>query len=104
MSKLAPLLNAEKQNPRVSGGFGEGSLAMTYFRRRGPTIIGADMFHGPVRKGKGWFHVAMVARRNGLYAVAGSGGMGVWSELGVVQAREEEVCWVWLPLSVYSRL
>jgi hypothetical protein len=26
------------------------------------------MFHGPVRKGKVWFHVAMVARRNGLYA------------------------------------
>ena len=43
---------------------------MTYFRRRGPTIIGADMFHGPVRKGKGWFHVAMVARRNGLYGAA----------------------------------
>ena len=28
------------------------------------------MFHGPVRNGKVWCHVAMVARRSGLYGVA----------------------------------
>ena len=27
-----------------------------------PTIIGAEAFHGPVRDGKGWFHLAMVVR------------------------------------------
>ncbi len=28
------------------------------------TIIGAKMFHGPVRNGKAWSHFAMVARKN----------------------------------------
>ena len=72
---------------------------MTYFRRRGPTIIGADMFHGPVRKGKGWFHVAMVARRNGLYVVAcyeRCGAVNVWSER-VFRQQEEEVCGIVYP-------
>ena len=41
-----------------------GSLALTYFRERKLTIIGALLFHGPVREGKGWFHSAMVARHN----------------------------------------
>src|SRR5438552_10713445 len=27
-----------------------------------PTIIGAEAFHGPVRDGKGWFHLAIVVR------------------------------------------
>jgi hypothetical protein len=26
------------------------------------TIIGAEAFHGPVRDGKGWFHLAMDTR------------------------------------------
>ena len=30
------------------------------------TIIGAEVFHGPVRDGKGWDHLAMVIRLNGL--------------------------------------
>ena len=29
------------------------------------TIIGAKAFHGPVRDGKAWDHLAMVVRRNG---------------------------------------
>ncbi len=29
-------------------------------------IIGAEAFHGPVRDGKGWFHLAMDTRRKGL--------------------------------------
>ena len=37
---------------------------MTYFHTRVRTIIGAEVFHGPVRDGKGWDHLAMVVRRN----------------------------------------
>ena len=44
-----------------------GSLALTYFRERKLTIIGAQLFHGPVREGKGWYQRAIDARRN-LYA------------------------------------
>ncbi len=38
------------------------SLTMTYFHRRPSTIIGAKAFHGPVRDGKEWYHLAMVVR------------------------------------------
>ena len=37
-------------------------LAVTYFRMRMHTIIGANPFHGPVRDGKEWFQVAIAAR------------------------------------------
>ena len=39
-----------------------GSMALTYFRERKLTIIGAMLFHGPVRDGKGWYQLAMVIR------------------------------------------
>src|SRR5690606_32626659 len=39
-------------------------LTMTYFHRRPSTIIGAKAFHGPVRDGKAWDHLAMVVKRN----------------------------------------
>ena len=35
---------------------------MTYFHTGTRTIIGADLFHCPVRDGKEWFQVAMVIR------------------------------------------
>ena len=38
------------------------SLTMTYFHTRMGTIIGAYLFHGPVRDGKGWDQAAMVVR------------------------------------------
>ena len=41
---------------------------MTYFHRRTSTIIGAKVFHGPVRDGKGWDHLAMVVKRSLLNA------------------------------------
>ena len=37
---------------------------MSYFHTGIRTIIGAEVFHGPVRDGKGWDHLAMVVRRN----------------------------------------
>ena len=37
---------------------------MSYFHTGTRTIIGAEAFHGPVRDGKGWFHLAMVIRLN----------------------------------------
>ena len=46
------------------GGVFMGSLALTYFRERKLTIIGALLFHGPVRDGKGWYQQAIDARRN----------------------------------------
>ena len=39
---------------------------MTYFHTGICTIIGAKAFHGPVRDGKEWDHLAMVVRHNGL--------------------------------------
>ena len=47
-----------------------GCLALTYFRERKLTIIGATLFHGPVRDGKGWDQRAIDARRN-LYVCRG---------------------------------
>ena len=38
------------------------SLTMSYFHTGIRTIIGAEVFHGPVRDGKGWDHLAMVIR------------------------------------------
>ena len=49
-------------------GFEGKSLTMTYFHRRTSTIIGAKVFHGPVRDGKGWDHLAMVVKRSLLNA------------------------------------
>lgn len=44
---------------------------MTYFHRRPSTIIGAKAFHGPVRDGKAWDHLAMVVKRNWFASVVG---------------------------------
>ena len=48
---------------------------MSYFHTRMRTIIGAEAFHGPVRDGKEWFHLAMVIRRN--WWVAGFSATGI---------------------------
>ena len=37
---------------------------MSYFHTGIRTIIGAEAFHGPVRDGKEWDHLAMVIRLN----------------------------------------
>jgi hypothetical protein len=42
------------------------SLTMSYFHTGIRTIIGAEAFHGPVRDGKEWDHLAMVIRHNFL--------------------------------------
>ena len=38
---------------------------MTYFHTRKCTIIGAVLFHDPVRDGKGWVQNAMAAKQTG---------------------------------------
>ena len=62
-----------RRNPpaplRGSGGlFGVWCLTMTYFHTGTRTIIGAKLFHDPVREGKGWCQLAIVIRRKGLAA------------------------------------
>ena len=63
---------------RVCGVLGDKSLTMTYFHRRTSTIIGAKAFHGPVRDGKGWDHLAMVVRRSRVERLTRCG----WAHLG----------------------
>ena len=56
----------KKQKPQrcMAEAFKRDSLTMPYFHNRMITIIGAKAFHGPVRDGKEWFHLAMVVRHN----------------------------------------
>jgi hypothetical protein len=62
-----PRDNDKAQRQRAPGGM-PGALRMDQpddvllSREIHPTIIGAEAFHGPVREGKGWFHLAMVVR------------------------------------------
>ncbi len=44
--------------------FFNSSLTMSYFHTGTRTIIGAEAFHGPVRDGKEWDHLAIVIRHN----------------------------------------
>ena len=60
---------------------------MSYFHERGLTIIGAEAFHGPVRDGKGWFHLAMVVRHN-LLATRLSSGQPNLEEVGLRAVHE----------------
>ncbi len=55
------------------------SLTMSYFHTGIRTIIGAEVFHGPVRDGKGWDHLAMVIRLNRLPGLQSSSGQFVES-------------------------
>ena len=62
--KIQPC-DAENKKPRERcsrGFFSRYGLAVTYFRVRMHTIIGANPFHGPVRDGKAWVQAAMAAR------------------------------------------
>ena len=57
-------------NKKTPGGFPSGvrikSLAVTYFHiDKANTSIGAERFHFRVRKGIGWFPLAMAARQTG---------------------------------------
>ena len=59
---------------------------MTYFHRRMPTIIGAKAFHGPVRDGKGWDHLAMVVKRKRLLT-------WLFGPSGPIWVRSTSVVW-----------
>ena len=54
----------EKARPRWRGRASWFGVAVTYFRVRMHTIIGANPFHGPVRDGKVWFQSAVGTRHN----------------------------------------
>ena len=54
----------DKKTPLQAGFFYITSLTITYFHTGCSTIIGAELFHGPVRDGKGWYQLAMVIRHN----------------------------------------
>ena len=52
----------KRKSPTPCGiGLSLYGVAVTYFRMRMHTIIGANPFHGPVRDGKAWFQVAIAA-------------------------------------------
>src|SRR3984957_7473704 len=64
------LQHAGRTNKKTPGGFPSGvrikSLAVTYFHiDKANTSIGAERFHFRVRKGIGWFPLAMAARQTG---------------------------------------
>ena len=61
---FASSANAKTPSVYAEGVLVWGSLAVTYFRERKLTIIGAHLFHGPVREGKGWVQKAIAAKRN----------------------------------------
>ena len=60
----AKAIRNEKASVDHDGGFSNSSLTMSYFHTGTRTIIGAEAFHGPVRDGKEWDHLAMVIRHN----------------------------------------
>ena len=64
---MSELCKSEKQKARsiYERAFAIISLTMSYFHTRQlSTIIGAKAFHGPVRDGKEWVHLAMVIKLN----------------------------------------
>ena len=76
----------EKARPRWRGRASWFGVAVTYFRVRMHTIIGANPFHGPVRDGKAWFQVAIAAtwtvRGNTSIAANKSGrNKAIWKEI-----------------------
>ena len=59
--KICKLHEKKKPDPLRDRAFSVYGVAVTYFRMRMHTIIGANPFHGPVRDGKAWFQVAIAA-------------------------------------------
>ncbi len=79
-SKTKPPLRLSK------GGFvGISSLTMSYFHTGIRTIIGAEVFHCPVRDGKEWGRLAMVIKlkRGGQSLLLREGSLTQFIEYGI---------------------
>ena len=63
------------------------SLAVTYFRIRMHTIIGAEAFHCPVRDGKEWDHLAMAAKLDWYRTDAILRGRNFWKKCWVLPEK-----------------
>src|SRR3546814_6369313 len=82
---------------RAGGGFSfHKSLTMTYFHRRTSTIIGAKAFHGPVRDGKEWDHLAMVVKRNRVFWRLCRPTERIWEEAPRLAGLARGVIKVWV--------
>src|SRR3546814_3778238 len=69
---------------------------MTYFHRRTSTIIGAKAFHGPVRDGKEWDHLAMVVKRNRVFWRLCRPTERIWEEAPRLAGLARGVIKVWV--------
>ena len=66
-------------------------VAVTYFRVRMHTIIGANPFHGSVRDGKTWFQIAIAATWRGAAGTAANKSGRNKAKLGRDRAKREEL-------------
>jgi hypothetical protein len=90
-----PIVFQEQKNKSpgcLAGAFAcLGSLALTYFRVRMHTIIGAASFHGPVRDGKVWCQGAIGTRHNLLSATGNADGRTNLKEVNGVAIAEHKL-------------
>jgi hypothetical protein len=63
-NELSGGIKVKTPGATAPGVFGNNCLTMSYFHERMFTIIGAEAFHGPVRDGKEWVHLAMVIKQS----------------------------------------
>jgi hypothetical protein len=64
MELMGDVLKVKTPGATAPGVFRNNCLTMSYFHERMFTIIGAEAFHGPVRDGKEWVHLAMVIKQS----------------------------------------
>ena len=76
---------------------------MSYFHTGTRTIIGAEAFHGPVRDGKEWDHLAMVIRHNRIPPALGPVGQFIElpakRESALITSKSSERKTIYQPLA-----